>query len=53
MTPADDSVAAQALPAWTRRIDRWEAATGLFVLTVAFAGRYLGENIHEYASLSS
>jgi hypothetical protein len=38
------------LPAWTRRIDRWEAATGLFVLAVVIGGRYLGETVHEYAS---
>jgi len=38
------------LPAWTKRFDRWEAATGAFVLTVLLAGRYLGGGIHEYAS---
>ena len=39
-----------AVPAWVRRIDWWEAATGVFVLIVLLAGRYLGSGVRDYAS---
>jgi len=50
LTANDPATRLPGLPAWTKRFDRWEAATGVFVLTVLLAGRYLAGGIHEYAS---
>ena len=46
----DPATRLPVLPAWTKRIDWWEAATGVFVLAVLLAGGYLGGGLREYAS---
>lgn len=49
LTANDPATRWPVLPAWASRIDWWEAATGVFVLTVLLAGHYLGGGIRQYA----
>ena len=50
MASANDPALPARLPAWAKRIDWWQAATGIFVLTVFMGGHYFSGGVRVYAS---
>jgi len=50
MASANDPALPARLPAWAKRIDWWQAATGIFVLTVFLGGHYFSGGVRVYAS---